>query len=78
MGINLTEHDEGFTFPVNRPTGTRAATSTSGIQAVGVGGWFRIGNRPNEGHAEMSACVYLPDGRVAFDVRPSVDRPPTS
>jgi hypothetical protein len=31
-----------------------------------VGGWFRVGNRPNEGHAEMSACVYLPDGRIGF------------
>jgi len=31
-----------------------------------MGGWFRVGNRPNEGHAEMSCCVYLPDGRVAF------------
>ena len=31
-----------------------------------VGGWFRIGNRVNEGHAEMSCCVYLPDGRVGF------------
>ncbi len=31
-----------------------------------MGGWFRVGNRPNEGHAEMSYCVYLPDGRVAF------------
>jgi hypothetical protein len=32
----------------------------------GVGAWMRIGNRPNEGHAEMSCCVYLPDGRVGF------------
>lgn len=31
-----------------------------------VGGWFRIGNRPNEGYAEMSNCLYLPDGQVAF------------
>jgi hypothetical protein len=31
-----------------------------------VGGWFRIGNRPNEQHAEMSACINLPDGRAAF------------
>jgi len=31
-----------------------------------VGGWFRIGNRVNEGYAEMSCCVYLPDGRVGF------------
>ena len=31
-----------------------------------VGGWFRIGNRPNEGHAEVSICLYLPGGRVGF------------
>src|SRR5437870_13470939 len=31
-----------------------------------VGGWFRLGNRANEGHAEMTVCLYLPDGRVAF------------
>jgi hypothetical protein len=31
-----------------------------------MGGWFRVGNRPNEGHAEMSCCVYLPDGSVGF------------
>ena len=31
-----------------------------------TGGWFRIGNRPNENYAEMSVCLYLPDGRVAF------------
>lgn len=31
-----------------------------------VGGWFRLGNRPNEGYAEMSVCVYLPGGRVGF------------
>lgn len=34
-----------------------------------AGGWFRVGNRPNEGHAEMSFCFYLPDGRVAFMFR---------
>ncbi|KAB7739673.1 hypothetical protein F2P47_11385 [Parvibaculum sedimenti] len=31
-----------------------------------TGGWFRIGNRPNEGYAEVSVCLYLPDGRVGF------------
>ncbi|HUZ14182.1 MAG TPA: hypothetical protein VMU93_15200 [Caulobacteraceae bacterium] len=31
-----------------------------------VGGWFRLGNRPNEGYAEMSICLYLPGGRVGF------------
>jgi hypothetical protein len=31
-----------------------------------VGGWFRCGNRANEGYAETTVCLYLPDGRVAF------------
>jgi hypothetical protein len=31
-----------------------------------LGGWFRIGNRPNEKYAEMSCCIYLPDGSVGF------------
>ena len=31
-----------------------------------LGGWFRVGNRPNEGYAEMTCCLYLPDGRVGF------------
>jgi hypothetical protein len=31
-----------------------------------LGVWVRVGNRPHEGHSEVSCCVYLPDGRVAF------------
>ena len=31
-----------------------------------VGGFFRIGNRANEGYAEVTTCLYLPDGRVGF------------
>jgi hypothetical protein len=31
-----------------------------------VGGWFRLGNRPNEGYAEMSVCLYLTGGRIGF------------
>ena len=31
-----------------------------------IGGFFRLGNRANEGYAEMTTCLYLPDGRVAF------------
>ncbi|RIJ24636.1 hypothetical protein D1224_10545 [Henriciella barbarensis] len=38
-----------------------------------LGAWLRIGNRPNEGYAEVSVCMYLPDGRVAFwFVRPEI------
>jgi hypothetical protein len=39
-----------------------------------LGGWFRIGNRANEGYAEMTVCLYLPDGRVGFQFkRASID-----
>jgi hypothetical protein len=31
-----------------------------------VGGFFRLANRANEGAGEMTVCLYLPDGRVAF------------
>ena len=31
-----------------------------------VGGFLRLGNRANEGYAELTTCIYLPDGRVAF------------
>jgi hypothetical protein len=42
--------------------------------AQNIGGWFRIGNRVHEGHAEVSACIYLPDGRVGFMFnRPRID-----
>lgn len=31
-----------------------------------MGGWFRMGNRANEGYAEMTICIYLPGGKVGF------------
>ncbi len=38
-----------------------------------LGGWMRIGNRVNEGYAELSVCLYLPGGRVACQfLRPSI------
>jgi hypothetical protein len=42
-------------------------------RTLGLGGWFRIGNRANEGHAERTVCLYLPDGRVLFSfARPKI------
>ena len=31
-----------------------------------IGGFVRLGNRANEGRAEMTVCIYLKDGRVLF------------
>jgi hypothetical protein len=42
--------------------------------ATDSGGWVRMGNRPNEGSAEMTVCLYLPDGQIAFMFkRPAID-----
>ena len=59
-----------------RRTSTRAATTTSSTPAPGMGGWVRMGNRPNEGYAEMTVCLYLPDGRVGVHVQAAADRRP--
>src|SRR5262249_23110277 len=34
--------------------------------AVRLRGLARIGHPPDEGHAQMPCCLYLPDGRVGF------------
>ena len=38
-------------------------------RAQGRGGFLRLGNRPNEGHAEMTVCLYEPDGSVVFNFK---------
>lgn len=39
-----------------------------------VGGWMRLGNRVNEGYAELSVCLYLPDGQIACQfLRPKIE-----
>lgn len=41
---------------------------------TGIGGWVRLGNRVNEGRAELAVCLYLPDGRIAARfARPRID-----
>lgn len=38
-----------------------------------MGGWMRLGNRVNEAYAELSVCLYLPDGRIACQFqRPAI------
>lgn len=48
---------------------------TNGFDSSGkVGGWMRLGNRVNERHAELSVCLYLPDGRIACQFqRPTIE-----
>ena len=40
----------------------------------GAGGFVRAGNRANEGYAEVTLCLYLPTGEVAFNyLRPRIE-----
>ena len=74
MGLKLTSTDE-----VVHATGSASNWNESRYvdfwdSEQRIGGWFRIGNRPNEGHGEISACLDLPDGCVAFCFeRPRID-----
>jgi len=62
----------------HRPTGEKnfnESVYTNAFSADGRhGGWMRLGNRVNEGYAELSVCLYLPDGKVACQFQ----RPPIS
>ncbi len=43
-------------------------------RARDTGGFVRMGNRANEGYAEVTLCLYLPGGPVAFNyLRPRID-----
>jgi hypothetical protein len=62
---------------MHRPDGSvnfNESVYTNGFNTASpVGGWMRLGNRVNEGYAELSVCLYLPDGRIACQfLRPAI------
>jgi hypothetical protein len=66
MGIRLGAGDEGIHEPGDQINWNESRYIDFWDPVRRVGGWFRIGARPNAHYAEMSACAFLPDGRVAF------------
>jgi hypothetical protein len=66
MGVRLEPADEYMHELGPEPNFNESMYVNCFDPKQGVGGWFRMGNRANEGHAEMTICIYLPDGRVAF------------
>jgi len=68
MKVRLDPSDE-YMHPGPEPTFNESMYLNVYDPAAELGGFVRIGNRPNEGHAEMTVCLYLPDGRVAFMFR---------
>jgi hypothetical protein len=66
MGIRLGADDEGVHPPGGEINWNESRYVDVWDRERRIGGWFRIGARPNARYAEMSACLYLPDGRTAF------------
>jgi hypothetical protein len=83
MAVRLDESDEYMHELGPEPNFNESMYINCFDPAQQVGGWFRMGNRANEGTAEMTVCLYLPpapggdsDGlrRVGFMFkRPSID-----
>ncbi|MCG8316290.1 MAG: hypothetical protein MI976_24025 [Pseudomonadales bacterium] len=66
QSIRLEEQDE-YTHPIEAAKNFNESMYINLFDhQQQIGGWFRVGNRPNEGYAEVSCCLYLPDGQVAF------------
>jgi hypothetical protein len=73
QNFKLEELDEYTHPPTAEPHFNESVYANGFDKQSGVGGWMRLGNRVNEGYAELSACLYLPDGRVACQFqRPSI------
>ena len=74
MGVRLEPSDEYMHELGPEPNFNESMYINCFDPQTKVGGWFRMGNRANEGYAEMTICLYLPDGRVGFMFkRPTID-----
>jgi hypothetical protein len=64
-GLRLEPADEHTHVPDASPSFSESVYANAFDPTSRVGGWMRLGNRYNERIAEVSVCLYLPDGRVA-------------
>lgn len=73
MALRLEPRDDYTHAPGSEATFNESMYFNVYDPAAQVGGFFRIGNRVNEGYAEVTVCLFLPDGRVAFTFgRPAI------
>ena len=77
MAVRLDESDEYMHELGPEPNFNESMYFNCYDPAQRVGGWFRMGNRANEGTAEMTVCLYLPrgdGGRGRLHVQAAGDR----
>jgi len=74
MGDFVMRPEDEMTHKPDASVNFNESVYTNGFDTASpVGGWMRLGNRVNEGYAELSVCLYLPDGRIACQFqRPSI------
>jgi hypothetical protein len=63
----VTLADEEMHPPDDHPQYNESALLTLFDHERRQGGYLRVGNRLNEGHAEATLCWFLPDGRALFN-----------
>ncbi|QEC47046.1 hypothetical protein FSW04_05230 [Baekduia soli] len=64
-GFVLTPEDESMHTPDDLVNFNESVYCSGWDPKLKAGVWMRLGNRVNEGHAELSLVAYLPDGRLA-------------
>lgn len=74
MGDFIMRPQDEHNHPAGPETNFNESVYTNGFNTASpVGGWMRLGNRVNEGYAELSVCLYLPDGKIACQfLRPPI------
>lgn len=65
MAMKLEPKDDYLHPLTDHPDHNESAYYSFGVVG-GLTGWVRIGNRVNDGYAEVTVCLYLPDGRIGF------------
>ena len=76
MGNFLMRPEDELMHQPDASSNFNESVYTNGFNTASpVGGWMRLGNRVNEGYAELSVCLYLPDGRIACQFqRPAIEQ----
>jgi hypothetical protein len=71
---NITAQDD-YTHPLGPEENFNESMYFNAFdQKARAGGFLRIGNRANEGYAEVTLCLYLPGGEVLFNyLRPQIE-----
>lgn len=65
--VGSLEPADDYTHPLGpEPTFNESMYFNFFDRRASIGGFVRIGNRANEGHAETTVTLFMPDGRVLF------------